>query len=343
MDEVPDRPTIRLASVHSGKCLNIPQGSTANSVGVIQYNCSSGAASPNERFYLPPTASPNPVARPFTSKQAIAVRQGATPAGGGLRTPANGALGIFAVVGGALWYAPETVNDTQPAYGAWRSLGGTGLTGTPVVQRTATDTQVFVLNTSGQLLTATLVDRTLSDWTNLGGSGLNGTPAVVVYAGYLYGAAARSADGTIVDKIQQQNGTWPADWTPLAGQQAAGSPSITYSPSGRFKIAARGTDNLIYYTSETAIGAHQFGDWVQVSDPTNYPESVAAGDPTLFTYDVPSGASFGIAFRAPRTWTARSWRRSRRTRRPARARPRGPQPSNGPPCESSRPRPRPPA
>ena len=199
------------------------------------------------------------------------------------------------MIGGALWYAPETVNNTQSPYGAWRSLGGTTLTGTPVVQRTATATQIFALNTSGQLQTATLTGTTLSDWTNLGGSGLTGTPAVTVYTGNVYAAAARSADGTVVYKIQQSNGTWPAAWTSLPGKLAAGSPTITFSPFGEFKIAIRGTDNLIYYTSETAVGSGQFSDWVQVSDPTD-PETVAGGDPTLFTYAVPSGNSFGIAF-----------------------------------------------
>ena len=41
----------------------------------------------------------------------------------------DGRLAAFAVIGGALWYAPQTVNNPQTPYGAWRSLGGTGLTG----------------------------------------------------------------------------------------------------------------------------------------------------------------------------------------------------------------------
>jgi len=211
----------------------------------------------------------------------------------------DGSLATFAVIGGALWYAPESVNNTQTPYGAWRSLGGTGLAGTPVSVLTRTGVRIFALDTAGALQTAVFEAGTLSDWTSLGGTGLNGTPSVVVNPGYAASVFVRSADGTIVTKKQNADGTFPADWAPIAGLTATGAPSAVMNVyPGQIAVAARGSDNLIYFAYETAQGSGQFSDWTVVSDPENHPETVAASDPTSFAYDVPSGPSFGIAFQS---------------------------------------------
>ena len=82
-DSQPERPTLRLASVGSGLCVDVPGRSTADNVNLIQYTCQAGDGTPNERFILPPTTSAAVVHRAFTSKQPVAVIQGAkTPAGG---------------------------------------------------------------------------------------------------------------------------------------------------------------------------------------------------------------------------------------------------------------------
>jgi hypothetical protein len=211
----------------------------------------------------------------------------------------DGRLATFAVIGGALWYAPQILNDAQAAYGSWRSLGGTDLTGTPATAVTRDGARIFVRNTAGQLLTATLAGSTLSDWTNLGGTGLNGTPSVVINPGYTVSIFIRSGDGTIVTKKQNIDGTFPADWAPMAGLATAGSPSAVMDLyPGRIAVAARGTDGLVYLAYETAQASGTFSDWIQISEPDQYPETVAASDPTAFGYDVPSGPSFGIAFQS---------------------------------------------
>lgn len=211
----------------------------------------------------------------------------------------DGRLATFAVIGGALWYATQSVNNPQTPYGAWRSLGGSGLTGTPAIAQTRDGAQIFVLNTAGQLLTAQLAGNTLSDWTNLGGTGLSGAPSVVIRPGYTYEIFVRSGDGTIVTKKQNIDGTYPAAWTPIGGAAVAGSPSAVMDPwRGRIAVAVRGTDNLIYYSFESGQNTAQYSDWILVSDPTNHPETVAASDPTAFPYDVPSGPSFGITFQS---------------------------------------------
>ncbi len=206
-------------------------------------------------------------------------------------------LATYAIVNGELWYAPQAVNNPQPAYGAWRNLGGTGLTGTPVVVQTRTGARIFALTGTGELTTAVLEDNTLSDWTGLGGTGFTGVPSVVVNPGYTSSVFIRSADGTVVTKKQNADQTFPADWTPLPGLAIVGSPSAVMDEyPGRIAVTARGADNLIYMSYELAQNTAEFSDWFAVSDPVEYPESVAASDPTAFAYDVPSGPSIGIAF-----------------------------------------------
>ncbi len=208
-------------------------------------------------------------------------------------------LATYAIINNELWYSPQAVNNTQPAYGAWRNLGGTGLTGTPVVVQTRTGAQIYALTSGGQLATATLEDGSLSDWTDLGGTGFTTIPTAVVNPGYTSSVFIRSADGTVVTKKQNADKTFPAEWSPLPVLPIVGSPSavLDWLP-GRIAVAARGTDNLIYLSYELAQNTGEFSDWFAVSDPVEYPGSVAASDPTAFTYDVPSGASFGIAFQS---------------------------------------------
>jgi uncharacterized membrane protein len=211
----------------------------------------------------------------------------------------DGRLAGYAVVGGALWYAPEVLNNTTTPYGAWRTLGGTGLTGTPVSVLTSTGVRIFALTTAGTVQTATLSGTTLSDWTDLGGTGLNGTPSAVVGGDGTVSVFVRSGDGTIVTKKQSAGGTFPANWTTVGDFAVAGSPSAVLDVyPGQIAVAVRGTDSLIYFAYETARGSGQFTAWGQVSDPENNPESVAASDPTSFNYDVASGPSFGITFQS---------------------------------------------
>ena len=221
----------------------------------------------------------------------------AQPALGPVAT--TGELATFVVVGGALWYAPETLGNDQTPYGAWRSLGGSGLTGSPVSVRTATGVRIFALNTTGALLTATFTAGSLSDWASLGGTGLTGTPSVVVSPDTMEPIFVRTANGRVVTKKQQTDGSFPADWTPLGDFKIQGSPSaVLNARPGQLAVTARGADDLIYFAYETAPGSGEFGDWTLIADPQEHPETIAAGDPTAFAYDVPSGASFGITFPA---------------------------------------------
>lgn len=209
----------------------------------------------------------------------------------------NSTLAVYAIINGALWYAPQQANDPQVPYGTWRTLGGNGLTGTPVITASSTSARITALTTSGTLQTATLAGNTLSDWTDLGGSGLNGTPSIVVGPSNITSIFVRSNDGTVVLKKQNADGTFPTAWTSIPGLTTAGSPSaVLDSTPGRIAIFARDAGNVIYIAYETAQNAGTYLDWFPVSDPTSDPNALAASDPTAFAYNVPSGASFGVAY-----------------------------------------------
>ncbi len=207
-------------------------------------------------------------------------------------------LAVYAIIGGSLWIDREGAGNLYVPIGGWRNFGGTGLTGVPAAVSTGSAARVFARNTAGQIQTAVLTGSTLSDFSSLGGTGL-GDPNVLSLPGNLALVSARAADGSIVYKKQNADGTFPADWTTITGLLSAGNPSaVIGSADGRIDIAIRGTDSLIYVAQETAAGSGQFGGWTQLSDPTGDPDTIAASDPTAFAYDVPSGKSFAVVFQS---------------------------------------------
>jgi hypothetical protein len=215
----------------------------------------------------------------------------------GLSNPATKSLAVFTTVNGVLWAAPEAVGDPLPAIGGWRNLGGSGLVGTPVSSQTGTGTQVFALNSAGQIQTATFTgNNTLSDWVNLGGTGLTGTPSVSVFTGYRHIVFSNTTTGTIVYKEQNVDLSWPGDWTSAPGLTAVGSPSSVMQPANNAAtVAARDADGNVYYAAETSEASGTLTDWHQLSDPAD-PASQSNSDPTLFSYVAPTGSDFGVAF-----------------------------------------------
>jgi hypothetical protein len=223
---------------------------------------------------------------------------GGTSAGSpvvGLSNPVAGSLAVFSIVNGSLWAAPEQVNDAQAAVGAWRNLGGSGLVGTPVTAQTRIGTNVFALNTAGQLQTATYTDnRTLSDWINLGGTGLTGTPAVAVMTGYMSFVFSNTTSGTIVYKEQNLDASWPSDWHSIDGVTAVGNPTaVTQTWGGTATVAIRDSAGALYYAAETGGATGVIGAWQTISG-----SGVTGSDPTLFAYQAPSGYSFAVTFMA---------------------------------------------
>ena len=112
--------------------------------------------------------------------------------------------------------------------------------------------------------------------------------------GYLLQAFVRAADGTIVSKLQNGDGSWPADYTAIGNFVSAGAPSAILDPAlGRLAVVVRGTDNEIYHVWETATGSNTWGDWTKTIAATD----PAATDPTTTPYVNSNGQSWLITFR----------------------------------------------
>jgi hypothetical protein len=187
----------------------------------------------------------------------------------------------FAVdVDGKLWAYEQTGSVPY-----WRNLGDRNLTAALSVVRVRDGLRVFGLDSAGALQTIQYYDDgAASAWANLGGTGLSGQPSVVVRPGYVLQVFVRGADGTIVNKLQNGDGSWPADFQPVGTFVAAGAPSAVLDAGlGRVVVAARGADNLIGFVWETATGSNAWGGW----NPA--PGDPAASDPTGIAYSYQSG------------------------------------------------------
>jgi hypothetical protein len=191
----------------------------------------------------------------------------------------------FKIINGTLWYAPQFPNNLQIAYAAWRSLGGSGLTGVPAFSPTAAGVRIYARSTTGSLLTAELIGRTLSDWTSLGGSNILGTPSVVVNP--VTGRAhvfVRSGAG-IQFTVQSADGTFGGSWTTIPGAQPMGSPSAVIDRDDQAAfVAFRGSGKSVRVAFESTPGSGNFDTIGFLSDDAE-PETLAANDPTAFTFD----------------------------------------------------------
>ncbi|MEO3745914.1 hypothetical protein [Plantactinospora sp. B5E13] len=204
----------------------------------------------------------------------------------------DGKLVVFTLAGGGLWHLPQ--DGVQAPYLGWRFVGGSGLVGRPVAVTIRDGLQLFAADANGALHTATYRGGALSDWTSLGGTGLNGIPAVVVYPGFRLRVFARSADGTIVSKVQDGSGAFGATWEQIGDLVAVGSPGAVLNPNnGLTEVVARTADGSIHYVTETAQASGVWGVWQQVSNTTG----LAAADPSVVTFSRDGGPTWGFLLR----------------------------------------------
>ncbi|MQY06205.1 hypothetical protein [Actinomadura macrotermitis] len=203
-------------------------------------------------------------------------------------------LVAFAVDGsGVLWALPQ--KDANGTYGSWVRLGFSGLTGTPAAIEVGNGVRVFALDSAGDLKTALYTGGVLSQCASLGGSGLKGTPSLVKYPGGKVRIFARSSDDSIVTKIQDDSGDFPAAWDQVGTFKAAGSPSALLSPAGKTEVVARAADGRLWSSGETAQASGTWRDWVQAQ--TSDDTFSAATDPVAFTYTNTSGPTWGFVAR----------------------------------------------
>ncbi|EWM10798.1 hypothetical protein [Kutzneria sp. 744] len=203
----------------------------------------------------------------------------------------DGTVVDFAVdADGKLWSYAQS--GTVPF---WKDLGDQDLVSGLSVVPVRDGLRVFGLNGAGSLRSIEYYnDGTQSAWSNLGGDGLSGQPAVVVRPGYLLQVFVRAADGTVVTKLANADGSWPADFSPVGSFAAAGSPAAILDPAlGRLAVVVRGADNEIYHVWETSVGSNTWGDWTKTIAATD----PSATDPSVAPYVNSNGQSWMITFR----------------------------------------------
>ncbi|MEV6376667.1 tachylectin-related carbohydrate-binding protein [Micromonospora musae] len=205
----------------------------------------------------------------------------------------DSSMALFALdYDGALWVCPQdgAAGDLLP----WTKLGGTGLTGNPVVNAGPDGTAtITAIDGTGTVMTATYRNRALtSSFASIGGIGFTGTPAVVVMPGRRFLIFARHTDGTIKQQYQNPDGTWSGTWSPVGIGDITpdGNPAVFLDPNlGRILVVTRTTDNHLYQSWETAQGSRTWGNW----DLNGFGNTYLA-DPTIFSYQNSNGS--GLAF-----------------------------------------------
>jgi hypothetical protein len=80
---------------------------------------------------------------------------------------------------------------------------------------------------------------------------------------------AARADETIVTKMQQTGGTFPAAWTTVPGLVAVGSPSAVLSPiTGKIEVVARDAVGRIWSTGEVTPASGTWRAWAEIPSQT---------------------------------------------------------------------------
>lgn len=168
---------------------------------------------------------------------------------------------------GKLWYRRQLVlwgAPVQGGYGAWRSLGGDGLTADVGVVRNGDGFEIVARHTDGSVRVARLAGDTLGTWRNLGGTDVTGLPATVVHSDGKLQVVVRRADGKIYTQRETSAG-FPGTWQPIDGVTTKGAPAAIVTSRGNVEITVRSSsDSLIHSTGQNVPGG-VFREW-QVRD-----------------------------------------------------------------------------
>ena len=201
----------------------------------------------------------------------------------------SGRLAIVAVdVDGLLAVLPQGTNNT---FGAWSSLGVTGMAGEPVLATVADGLRILVRDAAGILRTGRYADMTLTGCTAVSDSVIAGTPAVVTYPGSRLMVFARTPQGALTTLGQDEAGTFNPTWTTIQATDVAGDPAAVLDPmTGRVTVLVRGADNLIYAAFEDQAGSNTWGGWASqtgaaesITEVTLMPYSTSGRGLYLFT------------------------------------------------------------
>jgi hypothetical protein len=189
------------------------------------------------------------------------------PAAPAMVRGADGTIVAFGIdSNGGLWYRPQAGKNAVLT--SWRSLGASGLTGTPSAVLQGNAVRLIALDTTGTFRTASFTAGTLSAWASLSGITGTGNASVVLRGDSTLQVFARDNAGNVQTIRQNSDSSWPSSWTSILGVTAAGSPSAVLTASGTVETVVRATDGYIYNTGPTAPGSTTYRPWSVVSTTT---------------------------------------------------------------------------
>jgi hypothetical protein len=314
----------------------VPGGSTADNVQLVQCTCTPGKTGPNERFYFPPTMSPDPVARPFTTGQPVAALQAGMAPNGQNVAPVHFSwldcmhrLHVltdfsFDPAGNtAAKSVTQFVSEGAPGFTGPTSMGALADGRVQVAAHDAATGDTFITDegtrAEGDFPLGDDIGGTSAGSPALDRGSLVDAPELSVFT-IAYGSLWYAPETARDLRSWRNLGGSNLVGTPVTAQTNVGTAVFALDAFGQIESAEldsgrtlsswvslggnalTGTPAVVaaggnlYYASETAANSGVIGSWQKVSDPADGPDSISASDPTLFKYRALSGLTFGIAY-----------------------------------------------
>lgn len=164
----------------------------------------------------------------------------------------------FAVdASGGLWYRKQLVlwgAPSQGTFGAWRSLGGSGLTADFTALRNGDDIDVAGRYADGSFRTSKVTGSTLAPSRSTGGTDGVGKPAAVVHTDGKLQLVVRRADVKIYTQREGASG-FPGTWQQVGDLTAAGAPAAVLTSRGGLEVSVRDANGLVSTTGQPSPAA----------------------------------------------------------------------------------------
>lgn len=169
----------------------------------------------------------------------------------------------FAVdASGGLWYRKQLVLWGTPAegtFGAWRSLGGSGLTADFSALRNGNSIEIVGRYTDGSVRASRFDGTTLAAARGTGATGVVGKPAAVVHGDGTLQVVVRRTDNKIHTQREGASG-FPGTWQQIGALTAAGAPAAVLSGNGSIELSVRDANGLVQTTGQS-VPTLPFRDW----------------------------------------------------------------------------------
>ncbi|MEV6715721.1 tachylectin-related carbohydrate-binding protein [Lentzea sp. NPDC051208] len=166
----------------------------------------------------------------------------------------DGLLVSFGVdASGGLWYSKQLVLWGAPAkgtFGAWRSLGGSGLTADFSALRNGNAIEIVGRYADGSVRASKFDGTALAAARSTGVTDVVGKPAAVVHADGKVQVVVRRTDNRIHTQREGTSG-FPGTWQQVGSLVAAGAPAAVLAGTGSLELSARDANGFVHTTGQS--------------------------------------------------------------------------------------------